>query len=293
MVVGDLARRMLLSAAVLEQPAMQLVRWLLLLGFLLLFVRGQEEGEEGAEEGAEEGGEEAAPAEEEAAPPAEEEAPAETGEEAAPATDGGKAPAEGEGPPALALGDGGGEEECEVEETDGAESTGDDISDILAMGGEEKKCKKKGATAAPAAAAATDGSGEEASGADALAAAVGATTCDKDGMDEKVAACLGGLETKVAELMTAILGPDGGGGSLEDTITLMLVKKGVISCENETQCDDNKQCLAQPDGMSRCQNPCERPEIIRYVLILNNKTMKFTVRGHYVLYCEVIVYTGV
>ncbi len=39
--------------------------------------------------------------------------------------------------------------------------------------------------------------------------------------------------------------------------------KGVISCENETQCDDNKQCLAQPDGMSRCQNPCERREIIR------------------------------
>jgi hypothetical protein len=28
--------------------------------------------------------------------------------------------------------------------------------------------------------------------------------------------------------MTAILGPDGGGGSLEDTITLVLVKKGVI-----------------------------------------------------------------
>ena len=58
------------------------------------------------------------------------------------------------------------------------------------------------------------------------------------------------------------MGPDGGGGTLEDKITLVLVKKGVISCENETQCDDNKQCLKQPDGMSRCQDPCERPEII-------------------------------
>jgi hypothetical protein len=28
---------------------------------------------------------------------------------------------------------------------------------------------------------------------------VGATTCDKDGMDEKVAKCLGGLEAKVRE----------------------------------------------------------------------------------------------
>ena len=43
--------------------------------------------------------------------------------------------------------------------------------------------------------------------------------------------------------MTALMGPDGGGGSLEDQITLVLVKKGVISCENETQCDDNKQVV--------------------------------------------------
>ena len=82
-------------------------------------------------------------------------------------------------------------------------------------------------------------------------------TCDKEGMDPKVADCLGGLEAKViidwtgqghnqtsfkvGDLMTALMGPDGGGGSLEDQITLVLVKKGVISCENETQCDDNKQ----------------------------------------------------
>jgi hypothetical protein len=236
---------------------MQLARWLLLLGFLLL-VRGQDE----------EGGEEAAPAEEGEAPSEateDEAAPAaEDGSDAAPAADGEAPAAEGE--------DGGGgseesslqtdgDEECEVEETEG-EKTGDDISDILAIGGEDKKCKKKD-TKEDAAAEEGSSSGEEPSGADALAEAVGAATCDKDGMDEKVAKCLGGLETKVGELMTAILGPDGGGGSLEDTITLVLVKKGVISCENETQCDDNKQCLAQPDGMSRCQNPCERPEIIR------------------------------
>jgi hypothetical protein len=81
-------------------------------------------------------------------------------------------------------------------------------------------------------------------------------------MDPKIAECFGGLETQVQDLTAAIMGPDGGGGTLEDKITLVLVKKGVISCENETQCDDNKQCLKQPDGMSRCQDPCERPEII-------------------------------
>jgi len=148
-----------------------------------------------------------------------------------------------------------GEEDCEVEETEGSGS-GDGIGDILALGGEEKKCKKKPKEGSG------EGSGEETSGADALAEALGAQTCDKEGMDPKIAECLGGLETQVSDLMTAIMGPDGGGGTLEDKITLVLVKKGVISCENETQCDDNKQCLKQPDGMSRCQDACERPEII-------------------------------
>merc|ERR1711971_1483048 len=150
------------------------------------------------------------------------------------------------------------EEECEVEETDGSGSGDDDVANILALGGESKKCKPKSKDSD------SEGSGdEELSGADALADALGPTTCDKEGMDEKVAECLGGLENKVNDLMTAIMGPDGGGGSLEDQITLVLVKKGVISCENETQCDDNKQCLKQEDGMSRCQNPCERAEIIQ------------------------------
>ena len=152
------------------------------------------------------------------------------------------------------------EEECEVEETDGSGSGDDDVANILALGGESKKCKSKSKDDSDGSGS---GSGEELSGADALADAVGATTCDKEGMDEKVAECIGGLEDKVNDLMTAIMGPEGGEGTLEDKITLVLVKKGVISCENETQCDDNKQCLKQPDGMSRCQNPCERPEIIQ------------------------------
>ena len=62
--------------------------------------------------------------------------------------------------------------------------------------------------------------------------------------------------------MTAIMGPDGGTETLEYMITIVLVKKGVVTCEDNTKCDDNKQCLKQEDGMSRCQNPCERPEII-------------------------------
>lgn len=139
----------------------------------------------------------------------------------------------------------------------------------MALGDENKKCKKKASSddGDESGSGSDSGSGsgddEELSGADALAAAVGSETCDKEGMDEKVAECLGGLEGKVNDLMTAIMGPDGGEGTLEDKITLVLVKKGVISCESEEQCDDDKQCLKQPDGMSRCQNPCERPEIIR------------------------------
>merc|ERR1719471_2340010 len=182
------------------------------------------EAEEAGEEGGEEGGEEA---DEQGAPSGEDES----------------------------VGDDAEEEECEEVETDG-EGSGDDVASILALGGSSKKCKSKSDSDDGS------GSGEEMSGADALADALGPTNCDKEGMDEKVSECLSGLEGKVNDLMTAIMGPDGGGGTLEDKITLVLVKKGVISCENETQCDDNKQCLKQPDGMSRCQNPCERPEII-------------------------------
>jgi len=152
------------------------------------------------------------------------------------------------------------EEECEVEETDGSGSGEGGIDDILALGGEKKKCKPKAKSDSEDGSSSGD---EEMSGADALAAAMGAETCDKEGMDDKVKDCLEGLESKVNDLTTAIMGPDGGGGSLEDQITLVLVKKGVISCESEDQCDDDKQCLKQQDGMSRCQNPCERPEIIR------------------------------
>merc|ERR1719270_474688 len=219
---------------------------LALLGLLCSFSIAQDEegsaeetsGEEGGEEGADAGGEEVA-------------------------DDGGSS--SGDETEDSESDDGGDEEEeCEMEETDGSGSGDDDIANILALGGENKKCKPKTKSDSDDDA---DGSGsgsgeDEISGADALADAIGATTCDKDGMDPKVSECLSGLEGKVNDLMTAIMGPEGGEGTLEDKITLVLVKKGVISCENETQCDDNKQCLKQPDGMSRCQNPCERPEII-------------------------------
>merc|ERR1719410_906405 len=197
--------------------------WLTVLAFLALLSSWTIAQEEGSGEASGEG-----------------EEPAEGGEEAAEAEEGAEEGDEASGDGGEESDDGGDEdeeEECEVEETDGSGSGDDDDSD-------------------------ESGSSEELSGADALADAVGATTCDKEGMDEKVAECLGGLEDKVNDLMTAIMGPEGGEGTLEDKITLVLVKKGVISCENETQCDDNKQCLKQPDGMSRCQNPCERPEII-------------------------------
>ena len=191
------------------------------------------------------------------------EEPAEGGEEGAEAEEGDEEGDEASGDDGEEEADDGGdedEEDCEVEETDGSGSGDDDVANILALGGESKKCKSKSNDDEDSE---ESGSSEELSGADALADAVGATTCDKDGMDEKVAECLGGLEDKVNDLMTAIMGPEGGGGTLEDKITLVLVKKGVISCENETQCDDNKQCLKQTDGMSRCQDPCERPEIIQ------------------------------
>ena len=227
------------TLASLQFVAIMGLRWLVLLG-LLCVALAQESGD-GSGEGSGEG-----------------EASSEGEGGDAPEEAAGEASGDAEGE---ASGDAGGdaggdeEEECETEETDGSGS-GDGIGDILALGGEEKKCKKKSKDGSG------EGSGDETSGADALAEAVGAQTCDKEGMDPKIAECLGGLETQVSDLMTAIMGPDGGDGTLEDKITLVLVKKGVISCENETQCDDNKQCLKQPDGMSRCQDPCERPEII-------------------------------
>ncbi len=50
----------------------------------------------------------------------------------------------------------------------------------------------------------------------------------------------------------------GSGGGLEDQITLVLVKKGVIDCENDTQCADDRACvdsLEQP-GRMMCEKPC-------------------------------------
>merc|ERR1719204_2604942 len=87
------------------------------------------------------------------------------------------------------------EEECETEDGDSGSGSGDDLDSILALG--NTKCKPKSSSGDSA-----DGSGsgedeeDEVSGADALAAAVG-DTCDKEGMDEKVAECMSGREEKV------------------------------------------------------------------------------------------------
>lgn len=94
------------------------------------------------------------------------------------------------------------------------------------------------------------------SGADALAEALGGS-CDMDGMDEQIAGCISDLSERVKVLEQAVLSGEGGG--LEDQITLVLVKKGVIDCENNTQCDDDKACLdsfVEP-GRMLCESPCD------------------------------------
>jgi len=182
-----------------------------------------EAGEEAAaEEGAaaEDAGEAAAEATE-AAPPAAAEGKA---EETTAATDATTASSTSE------------EEECEIVEDAGEK--GSEVEDILALG--DKKCKKK----------------EGLSGAAALAAEL--FECDMDGMDEKLAGCMGSLDSRVKTLEQAVLSGEGGG--LEDQITLVLVKKGVIDCENDTQCADDRACIdsyAEP-GRQLCEKPCER-----------------------------------
>lgn len=145
-----------------------------------------------------------------------------------------------------------------------------DIEAILALG--SKKCKSKADDA--------DGSGDEEdlNGADALAASL--ETCDMDGMDEKLASCLQVQDTRLQTLEQAVLSGEGKktnksstihisrlssrshflGGGLEDQITLVLVKKGVIDCENDTQCADDRACIESyvEPGRDLCELPCER-----------------------------------
>ena len=47
---------------------------------------------------------------------------------------------------------------------------------------------------------------------------------------------------------------------MEDQITLVLVKKGVIDCENDTQCADDRACIESyvEPGRDLCELPCER-----------------------------------
>ena len=66
------------------------------------------------------------------------------------------------------------------------------------------------------------------------------------------------MGTRVNTLEQALL--SGEGGQLEDQITLVLVKKGIIDCENNTQCDDDKACLDsyKEPGRMLCEPVCER-----------------------------------
>lgn len=109
-----------------------------------------------------------------------------------------------------------------------------------------RKCKAKGAA------------DEELSGADALAAALGGGSCDTEGMDEKLAGCLEDLGTRVNTLEQALL--SGEGGPLEEQITLVLVKKGIVDCENSTQCDTDKACVDsnKKPGRMLCEPVCDR-----------------------------------
>ena len=66
------------------------------------------------------------------------------------------------------------------------------------------------------------------------------------------------LQSRVQTLEQALL--SGEGGAIEEQITLTLVKKGVIDCENDTQCDDDKACLdsLKEPGRMLCEPVCER-----------------------------------
>jgi len=78
-----------------------------------------------------------------------------------------------------------------------------------------------------------------------------------NGMDEALAQCFSGLDERVKTVEQAVLGGDGGG--LEEQITLVLVKKGVIDCENDTQCADDMACLDSivESGRLLCESPCD------------------------------------
>ncbi len=50
------------------------------------------------------------------------------------------------------------------------------------------------------------------------------------------------------------------GGPIEDQITLVLVKKGIIDCQNDTQCDEDKHCIlsSKEPGRMLCEPVCDR-----------------------------------
>ena len=49
-------------------------------------------------------------------------------------------------------------------------------------------------------------------------------------------------------------------GGLSEQIELVLIKKGVVDCDNDTQCADDRACVdsyTEP-GRKMCERPCDR-----------------------------------
>lgn len=218
---------------------------LLLLGLGLLVVLMAAQPAAAQDDASGSGDGEAASGDAEAEAEASGDAAAEEGGDEAAAEEGGddEAAAEEEGKE----GDGG-EEADEVNSEADAEEEGSGDAEAEAEGSADEDGSGSGDAEAEA----------EASGSDALAAVV--WECDKDGMDEKVAGCMDSMDERVGVLEQAILSGEGGG--LGEQIELVLVKKGVIDCENSTQCSDDRACIdsyVEP-GRQMCEKPCERTQ---------------------------------
>ena len=80
------------------------------------------------------------------------------------------------------------------------------------------------------------------------------------------------MQSRVGILEQALL--SGEGGAIEEQIVLTLVKKGVIDCENSTQCDDDKACMdsMKERGRMLCEPVCERLAFM-YIMIFQRSSV--------------------
>ena len=83
-----------------------------------------------------------------------------------------------------------------------------------------------------------------------------AKLAQKDEMISQLNSSINELKVRQTTLEQALLSGEG----VEDQITLVLVKKGIIDCENNTQCDGDKACLDsyKEPGRMLCEPVCER-----------------------------------